>query len=559
MLINPVFAGTLTSTVDRNNVRVNEVVNLNVQYDQQASKSQLNLDGLQADFDVLSVSPRSSSSTSLKNGKIRKEESTVWRIALAPKREGQLTIPAFSINGDQSKAIFINVQSNGSGNGSGNNSSAASDDPFSVFLSANTDTAYPGQQLLIEIEISAAANVAGLSGSPLEIDNADVEQLEQKSGQRLENGLIRNIVIISYAVFPKQAGTLSIPATTFTATQGGGRRSYFDSRQGQRVVARSVPLDIEVKPLDSSKSPWFPAQNVAIESRWSDDTSTMTVGEPITRTVVITALGQRAELIPPLNEYVSPDYKSYKDQAQLEDNKTDKGYAATRIESEAIVAAKEGSLVLPEQRISWWDVTNGQWQEAILPSETLKVAANTGIKRVQNIEPLAQQTYSQDITNQNNGSHWLWLIICGLLALLCLVQTVVILRLKGTLTSSEKKTTTGALTSVNQSEAKAWKTLQKALKSEDLNRIRQSILLWGKSFDASQPLKTLDALSQYSSDAQLNASLKDSFNQFERALYKQGSAFDVSALAQLMTQLRKQMASEKQTNQKGKAKLKSLY
>ena len=541
-------SATLVSSVDRNRVSINQTVTLSVQYDKQVNSSKLDLAGLESNFDVLSVSPQTSSSTTFVNGKLTKEESTTWRITLAPKREGDLIIPQLTLDANKTRAITIKVL-NDSQAANGNNNQA-----LSVSVSTNTRQAYVGQQFLFEIEISAAENVSNLSGPKIEITNSDVELLEQKSKQRLENGLIRQVILLKYAVFTNQPGKIEIPAMIYTATQGG-RRSVFNSNRGKRVVARSAPISLNIQAIDTTHSPWFPADNVSITSHWSGDISQMTVGEPITRSVTITAKGQRASAIPPLQNTTSTDYKSYKDQAQLDDGKTENGYLATRIESEAIVASNEGELILPEQRIRWWDVHNSQWKEAILPSEKVNVAANTKVQNNQIIEQqlTPQNTVATEVGTQK--SHWLWPILCAILALICLIQTWFIFQLKTNAT--EPSHPLGK--QQNLTKTKAWKDLQKALTSSDPQTIRQAILNWGQSFSESRQFNTLDKIAEYSDDTELNLQLKQAFNALEANLYKDNTPFNSQALVPHIRALNDYLIDQKRKTSSDEMSLKPLY
>jgi len=548
MVLQNAYAATLVSSVNRNSVGVNETITLSVQYDKQVNSSKLSLDALDADFDVLSVSPQTSSSTSYVNGKVTKEELTIWRITLAPKRKGDLIIPQLSFDGDKSRPITIKVQDVAP------TATAGSNEALNVLVSTNASEAYVGQQLLLEVEISAAENVANLNGPQLEIDGADVELLNQLKTQRLENGLIRQVITLKYVIFSNQPGKVVIPTMIYTATQGG-RRSVFDTQRGKRVLARSAPLEVNIKPVDTTYSPWFPAEKVSIKSLWSGDISNMKVGEPMTRTVIVTAHGQRASTIPPLRNTVSSDYKSYKDQAQLDDGKTDDGYVSTRVESEAIVVSSEGELILPEQRIRWWDVNKGQWKEAILPSELINVAASTTINNNQiNEQPLTPQRVISNQDNEKN-SHWLWPLLCAFLALICFVQAWFIFQLKKQPSLPEDSLSKPQALS----EAKSWKALKKALTSSDPQSIRQAILTWGQSFTESRQFNTLDKLSEYSNDAELNIQLKQAFNSLEASLYKDNVSFDAQGLEQHMASLKNYIASNKHQASVDAAGLKPLY
>lgn len=537
------YSDQLISSVDRNQVGQNDTVTLTVRYDGLADSSALGLDALDADFEILSVAPQTNSSTSIDNGRVTKSEYTIWRIILAPKRQGELTIPSLALNGQRSDGIVIQVQ---------DSANVGTPSPLKVIVSADNNQVTPQQQLLVEIEISVADGVSNLNGPQLVVNDADVELLGQFKTQRLENGIARQLLVLRYAVFAKQVGKLTIPIMTYSAVQGGGRRSFFEQDRGKKVIARSAQLVVDVTPADTQISPWFPAQEVVIDSKWSGDISTMKVGEPLTRTVTIIARGQRASLIPPLATQAAVNYKSYKDQPQLNSEPTENGVISTRVESEAIVATVEGALVLPEQRINWWDVNKKEWQVAVLPSETIMVGpGDVGSKTTStfnNEQALAQ--FQNQAANPASGNTTLWQLLCGLLVLLSFGQAAYILKLKGYFGKTDRLQPEAQ---VNLSEKKAWKALQKALKSSDAQSTRDALTIWSKTLSSDQRPMSLSQLANYSDDLDLNEVLKKAFTQLDSCLYNGESTYDVSALVTPLDSLKtwlKQASMRKTSEQK---------
>jgi len=304
--ISTSYAGNLFSTVDKNIINSNQTVTLIVQYDQKADTSKLNLDGLKKDFEVLSVTPHSSSSTSIVNGSVSRETITKWRVTLAAKRIGKLTIPSFSINGDLSQEIIITSKGGTATN---------SDQVLKVVISADKNSVYESEQLIITVEVYAEQGLSRLSLNPIETDD-EIKELSQDREQRIDNGIIRDIFTNRYVIFPTKPGKIKIPSTSITAIKGG-QRSVFGSSGGEQVIARSDPFEITVKPIDDTHSPWFPAQEVIIDAKWSGDTNAIVAGEPITRTLTVSALGKEASAIPPLKLSTLSDVKAYKDKIHL--------------------------------------------------------------------------------------------------------------------------------------------------------------------------------------------------------------------------------------------------
>ena len=81
-----VFAGNLTASVDRDALGLEETFTLVLRYDEQINATP-DYELLQKDFDILNT--QSGTQMSIINGNM--EASTEWKIALAPKRIGQLS------------------------------------------------------------------------------------------------------------------------------------------------------------------------------------------------------------------------------------------------------------------------------------------------------------------------------------------------------------------------------------------------------------------------------------------------------------------------------------
>lgn len=539
------FAATLTSQVDRNQISINETITLKVTYDEQIDSSALNLGALSSDFEIVSNRPQSSSSVTIRNGNTESIESTTWEIILVPKRLGKLTIPAFSLTNATSRAIAVEVTNSAA--------SVAKDTPLSVLISADSDTVYLGQQLLIEIELSASAAVRDLTGAQISLDGAEIELLNQQSFQRSDNGVTRQIIVLSYALFASEAGTLSIPALTFNGVEGGSR-SFFDRRgQGKRVIARTQPLEIDVKPTEEKPgASWFPASNVIMSSKWSADKTQAKVGEPLTRTIQIIATGQLASAIPPLDVIsAASNYTTYADQPQIESRKTDVGYVGIRTESEAIVPTQSGTITLPEKRLNWWNIKSGRWEEAILPAETLEVAANSEV--ASNFNTIPTNTNTAPITpqteTQSQESLDFWKLATLFLALVTAIQFIMLFKLR------KKKPRSNKVEAVKSSEASSWRDLQSAIKSGDAMSVRKAIISWAGITMNKQGITSLQALGDTAGAEQLKPHLQ----QLDQYLYKGGKEVNFTELDSAMNDFKKKLAEQKKNNVSSADELAPLY
>ncbi|MBX2847948.1 MAG: BatD family protein [Acidiferrobacterales bacterium] len=556
LVVNTALSATLTSRIDRNPIKINQTLTLIVQYDDQVNSSDLDLTELSNDFEILANIPNTNSSVSIINGQTTRQSTTTWRITLAAKREGKLQIPALSINGDTSDPIDLEVASLSA-------EELAAPQPIEVTLTiddAENLSIKPGEQVLISLELSAAANVGNLRGEELSIEGVDIELLDQQNGQRLENGVARQVAIWRYAIFPSSSGQIDIPAQTFTGTIGG-RSSFFDSfiSGGQQVGGRSIAQSISVDPQpDTEGRNWFPAKNVTIIPSWSGDINQVRVGEPITRSITIMAEGQRATTIPPLRDLTQTNYKSYKDQPQLETNNSDQGVTGTRVESEAIVPSTSGELVLPEQRISWWDINADQWRETILPEERINVlAAAPGSLPTQNTAQSATNSSGSNILSNNpnmapistSKSNWLWKIATLLLALICALQFYLMRKPTRISTNPSEVVNSGRL-----SEKITWNQLLQDLTTGNERAIRKQILIWARSALPQHAIESLDSVAQLSNSSELRVEL----NKLDKSIYSDGEAADLELLSKTLSDVRQEFINinnKRNLNRKGLAPL----
>jgi len=526
-------AATLTSSVNRNQISTNETLTLTVSIDEQVDSSVLDLSTLQENFEILGTTPQSRSSFNIINGKSQKSASTTWTITLVAKNEGILTIPSFSVKSATSRPITVKVSDASSGK--------SSDLPLEVWVNTDTTEVYPNQQFVVEVELSASSNVRDLNGPQLVIADAQVEAFDQQSFQR--KGLARQIVILKYSVFANQAGELTIPVMTFTGLQNGRRRVFGST--GTQVIARSKQLTIKVNqaPIVDGQQ-WFPADNVSIDSDWSGDISSLKVGEPITRTITVSAIGQQASAIPPLRlESLSDGLKSYKDQPRLDTGKSSQGFVATRIESEAIVANKAGQFEVPAVTIDWWNTKTKQWQTSTLEKQTLVVSGIAIAASDQSISAGVVNPVAISNTNDDTQPNRLWQLLSGVLLTIVLIQFYFLMRrpaAKSNTVVDENKST---------SEREAWATLQASIKSDNSRAIRHSIITWGRA--------VLDVDHQVSlqSIAKLDKSnaLSELFNALDQHLYQGKNKPDSLEIDKALKELRARV--KKSNNEKPNTKL----
>lgn len=536
LMPNLAWSATLRGSVDRNQITSNDMLQFQLQYDERAATDQLDLSALEADWEVLDIRPQSSSSLRIVNGVQTQEIYTVWAITMAPRREGTLLIPAITVDGAESNSISIQV--------SEQSASAAAKQPIKVTVSAEPRSAVIDQQVIVTVELSllSSTQISNISGTPLELENAYVEQLAQDELSKIDNGIEHQIVRWTYAVFPNQTGELTIPRQTFSGViPARQRRGPFDvfGQRGQQVNARSESVTINVAAAQEKPGAvWFPAEAVKIEAFWSDPSRQLRVGEPLTRTIEITAFGQRAELIPPTPASdPTQSYKSYQDQPQLDTQIAASSLVGVRNESQAIVPTVAGSLSLPALTVNWWNTNSQRWEEARLESTVVEVLPAAISETTPTVDLLDNTAVSTDsgtpiFSTQDQGSlvwQWAALALLGI----TLIQAWFLYKRP----TVSKATSHPNELNNSQSERQAWGKLAKTIDSANAKQIRTAILNWSQAAYPSQRRHSIDILATKIKSIEFTNALR----QLDRSIYSGAdAALDRNAIKQGLQYLRLQ-------------------
>jgi hypothetical protein len=330
---------------------------------------------LQNDFQVLSTVQ--SSNFSVVNGRI--SSSKRWTITAMANSGGTLTIPPIAFGQDTSPAISLEVKAN-------NNGIANSQIQDDIFLEATATplNPYVQSQVIYTLKLyrSVAIAKASLAEPEITVGNAVLERIDDdKSYETTINGRSYSVIERNYAVYPQSSGAVSIAPVNF---MGQITRSRFGvdpfGAPPRTVVRRSQGIDLEVRsiPVSFTGYHWLPSENLNIAEEWSGDPLTLKVGEPITRTLILTARGLISSQLPELLDWAVGDLKFYPDRPQTDDEKSAAGINSTRREKAAIIPNQPGNYVLPEIAIPWWNTLTDRLETAIVPERTIRVLPATG-------------------------------------------------------------------------------------------------------------------------------------------------------------------------------------
>jgi len=359
-------SAAVTARVDRPNVDLNESFTLEIEVDE-ATNNEPDLTVLDADFYVGQVSKLSN--TSIFNGEIRR--SLTWTIGLMPKRTGNQQVPAIPLGTELSNPVTIIV----------NEPMNAPPGEADVFVTSEVDVdeTYVQAQVLYRIRIYRA--VATRQPALREPTISGAESLVELAGDEKQyeavlNGRAYNVIERVIALYPQESGEIQISPARFEA------RVLRDGRITGRKVFESEAHTIKVLPIPAPpdgfpNAAWLPARDVQLSEEWSRPPAELAAGEPATRIVTLSALGQIETQLPAIEAPEVDGLNIYADKPELSRSLESGGIRGVRKDQYAIIGLAGGEVELPAVEVPWWDLEAGAWKVATLRARTLEIRGVT--------------------------------------------------------------------------------------------------------------------------------------------------------------------------------------
>ena len=366
LLIASAANGAIQATISPPVIDEMATAQLVLRVEGSGNAKELDVGPLQGAFEVVDTS--TASQINIINGQMRSW--VEYRLQLRPKRTGALEIPALTIDGQSSPTLRLQV------NPLGADVRAAIDRMIFFEVEMAPNPVHVQGQALLTRRLFYASGVQVYNDLPAapSVANALVMPLDDNNiGNVVRDGATYGVLEQRYALFPEQSGVLRIPEVSVTSAVplpgGGGRRS------GIRASAEAV--EVQVLPIPAeypADQPWLPAAAVAINEAWAPADPAFKVGEPLLRTITLTAVGNVAASIPPLNlDLPKAFFKQYPEPERLEDSQGTGGVQGVRQEAHSIIPVKPGEALLPGLSLTWWDAVNGRVREAALPERRVRI------------------------------------------------------------------------------------------------------------------------------------------------------------------------------------------
>lgn len=535
-------ANQLIASIDRDTISMQDTFTLTISADSKSS-GQPDFSTLKSDFEILSNNVSQFTSISNAGAEFKK----VWQLMLAPKRVGTLLIPSFNVDGAISDAIEIKVSKQSQNQSSG-------DEKVSVVIEVDKSKVYVQEQILVKFKLISQINLNQAELQPLDIKDAIVIPLSEKPKQYVTNinGKQHLILETNYAIFPQNSGDLIIPSLIYSVVPGVERDLWNDPFGRNRSNILRLPTEekhitVNTAPTTATGKTWQPANNISLHETWSSSLDHLKMGEPVTRTITISADGLTGGQITPLPTNTIDGLTFYPDQPQNSDAKTDNGIQGTRTETMAIIPNHGGEFTLPEIKVDWWDTKTQSMKSATLPAKTLTVlgsAITTTPQPTQNTDATANVnlvTPSTEITAKANPWLWISTIIFALTSFGLLIYVV---NLKSTLKALlDEQDEANEI--ISEKEKHIWDLLKHAATNKDAPALRKIVLSWAKFNWPDASIHSLDDVAKLGGKLELTQTLK----KLDELLYSShpDDAWEPNDLLHLLNECRKEKNKKKKS------------
>lgn len=442
-------------------------------------------------FDVLN----SGQSTNMRfiNGDYSLKKS--WDLAVIAKKTGKFTIPPIAFGKDISPAIQITVGNNPSNNVSPNNNSTI---PAEIFLESELDKkqGWVQSQFIYTLRLLRTVSIASASLTEPETNDPDaiIQPLGENKYQTTRNGTRYEVFERRYAIFPQKSGQLKINPATFegriNATQA---RTIFDqfrmSGQLKRLRSNAVEATVKAAPDTVNLQDWIPAIDLRLTDQWSDDIQAIKTGEPITRTITITAEGLTGVQLPDLKFSDIDDLKQYPNKPVVEDQQSNDGIVGSKQFKIALIPARSGAYTLPEIKLQWWNTKTNKIAFATIPQTTISaigsIQATAPPNPTKTLEDKNTVSNKQQPTTNmaqpiaspltNSEPYWQWLAL--LFAIAWLFTLFLLFKKKRVTRSSNIPRSIDISAAEIKSAANA---VAKHARNNDANKTKKAIISWAQ-------------------------------------------------------------------------------
>ncbi|HEY0506393.1 MAG TPA: BatD family protein, partial [Lysobacter sp.] len=275
---------------------------------------------------------------------------TLYAVALRPKRDGLITVPALYVGSQRTQPIPLTVAP-----GVAPPPARSGDDVF-IESEADDEDPYVQQSVGWVVRLYSATPLISGQLDQAPPDGASLQRIgDDAQYQRDVGGRRYHVVERRFLLVPERSGELAIPPARF---EGRGATGFFDDLLGSRggaLEAQAAPRFLNVRPAPANApQPWLPLQNLQL--RYQSTPQELRVGNAATLTVEAVADGATAAQMPELQLPDIDGVQVFAEPVQADERFVDGRPRVKLTRRFSLVPAREGAVRVTGLQMRWWDV-----------------------------------------------------------------------------------------------------------------------------------------------------------------------------------------------------------
>ena len=487
------FAAELSLTVDKKSISEADTLYLTITYTGDSDNAP-DFSELEKDFHVVSNS--TSKQFNFINGKATQLKQ--WTIGLQPLRLGKINIAPVRLDKLISNSAEIEVTEVSDVAFAPDYKENANSPFFKIEQQVNASSFYVQQQALLFVHIYDSVGLQDGLPTIYEESKSNWIIIPLTNHPIIKQDVINqrhvNVATYVFAIFAQKSGEIELPQVSFDGYYIKNARfnapSFGDDLMAlgidfNHVFGQRIPVRMKTKkekvnvlpiPAGYSVKEWLPLSDLQLSATWSARNG-FKVGEAVTRTINIKAVGMNESMLPAIDFVDTPDIKQYPEKPVASEEVINGQVVTSAQINNVYIPTKSGDLVVPAISIRWFDVQNNKQQIATIPEEKIFVLPNPDIESSQDkedaktvetnvfqqqnnntLEDVTEKTFNKP-SKQDNKSHvYLFAILFSLL----------IVFIVGLFFLKRKKMD------------KSSKSVISAMKRHDYQKAKDDLLLWAK-------------------------------------------------------------------------------
>jgi hypothetical protein len=367
-----IFADEVKTELSKDKIGMGDTFTLLFTINGRPSSATPDFNVLQKDFAILDTNY--GNSVEMINGVTTVQ--TFWRLTLSPRQMGTLTIPAISFGDDKSLARQITVT-----DAAVATLSDVKEAPIFITAQVSNTKPYVQSQVLYTFKLYFQSQLENPRLEIPQVKDATMVQLADGSQYQTKvNGKDYMVVEKNIAIFPQKSGSIIVPAAFLRTMADVGSPVmrndpfYMPSLQSLTFATKTLTLNVQKIPDTFQGTTWLPAKNITLTETWSTPSDQWEAGNPVTRTITLTAEGLRADQLPDLTLDKIGGVNMYIDPPQRSNDLKNNVVIGTLEQKVTYIPNLTQPFTLPAVKVNWWNLQTNTNAVAKLVAQTIQVA-----------------------------------------------------------------------------------------------------------------------------------------------------------------------------------------